>query len=104
AKLHGQVYRGGYHDFAVKRGGLDVFPRLVAAEHDDGPERGLLGSGNAELDALMGGGVQYGTSAVLLGPAGSGKSTTAIQYCRAAAARGERAAIFAFDERVATIM
>ena len=103
-KLRGQKYRGGYHDFVIETGGLDVFPRLVAAEHDHGQQRGLLKSGNAELDALLGGGLQYGTSAVLLGPAGSGKSTLAIQYARAAAARGERAAIFAFDERLETIL
>src|SRR5262249_27624819 len=73
-KLRGQAYRGGYHDFTIKRGGLDVFPRLVAAEHLHGQERGVLRSDNAELDALLGGGLQFGTSAVLLGPAGSGKS------------------------------
>ena len=103
-KLRGQKYRGGYHDFVIEKGGLDVFPRLVAAEHDHGQERGLLKSGNAELDALLGGGLQYGTSAVLLGPAGSGKSTLALQYARAAAARGERAAVFTFDERLETIL
>jgi circadian clock protein KaiC len=103
-KLRGQSYRGGYHDFVVRRGGLDVFPRLIAAEHKLGQERGLLKSGNAELDALMGGGLQFGTSAVLLGPAGTGKSTTALQYARAAAARGERAVVFAFDERLVTIL
>ena len=103
-KLRGQRYRGGYHDFVIEAGGLNVFPRLVAAEHKDARERGLLKSGNAELDALMGGGLQYGTSAVLLGPAGCGKSTLAIQYARAAAARGERAMIFAFDERLETML
>jgi circadian clock protein KaiC len=104
AKLRGQQYRGGYHDFIIARGGLVVFPRLIAAEHGGVRQRGLLKSGNRELDALMGGGLQYGTSAVLLGPAGCGKSTLAIQYARAAAARGERAAIFAFDERLETIL
>jgi circadian clock protein KaiC len=103
-KLRGQKYRGGYHDFVIQAGGLSVFPRLVASEHKHGQRRGLLKSANTELDALMGGGLQYGTSAVLLGPAGSGKSTLAIQYARAAAARGERASIFAFDERLETIL
>jgi len=103
-KLRGQAYRGGYHDFTINRGGLDVFPRLIAAEHIQVPNRGLLKSGNAELDTLMGGGLQFGTSAVLLGPAGSGKSTTALQYAKAAAARGERAAVFTFDERLETIL
>jgi circadian clock protein KaiC len=103
-KLRGQKYRGGYHDFVIATGGLDVFPRLVAGEHARGPKRGLLESGNAELDALVGGGLQYGTSTLLIGPAGSGKSTLAIQYARAAAERGERAVIFSFDERVDTIL
>jgi circadian clock protein KaiC len=103
-KLRGRKYRGGYHDFVIQTGGLVVFPRLIAAEHGQDQERGLLRAGNEELDNLMGGGLQYGTSAVLLGPAGSGKSTLAIQYARAAAERGERAVIFAFDERVQTIL
>ncbi|MFO0955993.1 MAG: ATPase domain-containing protein [Isosphaeraceae bacterium] len=104
SKLRGQQFRGGYHDFVILRGGLDVFPRLVAAEHLGRTERGLLKSGNEALDNLMGGGLQYGTAAVLLGPAGCGKSTTALQYARAAAARGERATIFSFDERLETIL
>jgi circadian clock protein KaiC len=103
-KLRGQSYRGGYHDFTIIRGGLEVFPRLIAAEHVRAPERGLLKSGNAELDALMGGGLQFGTAVVLLGPAGSGKSTTALQFARTAAARGERTALFTFDERLETIL
>jgi circadian clock protein KaiC len=103
-KLRGQKYRGGYHDFVIEKGGLRVFPRLVAGEHNDGRRRGVLASDNAALDALLGGGVQYGTSVVLLGPAGAGKSTLAIQYARAAAARGERSAIFTFDERLETIL
>ncbi len=103
-KLRGQKYRGGYHDFNIETGGLAVFPRLVAAEHVRGQKRGLLKADNAELDALLGGGLQYGTSAVLLGPAGSGKSTLALQYARAAAGRGERAVVFAFDERIETVL
>ena len=103
-KLRGQRYRGGYHDFVILKGGLDVFPRLVAGEHVRGQKRGVLKSANSQLDALVGGGLQYGTSAVLIGPAGSGKSTLAIQYARAAAARGERAVIFAFDERIETVL
>ncbi len=103
-KLRGQRFRGGYHDFVIRKGGLELFPRLVASEHKHGQRRGLLKSGNTELDALMGDGIHYGTSVVLLGPAGSGKSTVALQYARAAAARGERAAIFTFDERLETIL
>jgi circadian clock protein KaiC len=104
AKLRGQQYRGGYHDFVIQKGGLNVFPRLIAAEHDHGMKRGVLESGNKELDALLGGGLHFGTSAVLLGPAGSGKSTLAMQYALAAAQRGERAALFAFDERLQTLL
>jgi circadian clock protein KaiC len=103
-KLRGQKYRGGYHDFVILKGGLDVFPRLVAGEHMQGQKPGLLKADNKEVDALLGGGLQYGTSAVLLGPAGCGKSTLAVQYARAAASRGEYAAIFAFDERVETLL
>jgi circadian clock protein KaiC len=103
-KLRGQKYRGGFHDFIIKKGGLEVFPRLIAAEHATPSTRGLLKSDNPQMDALLCGGLQFGTSAVLLGPAGSGKSTLAIQYAKAAAARGEFAAIFAFDERVETLL
>ncbi|HEX4608670.1 MAG TPA: ATPase domain-containing protein [Urbifossiella sp.] len=103
-KLRGQKYRGGHHDFVITTGGLDVFPRLVAGEHVRGQKRGTLKSGNAEMDTLVGGGLQYGTSTLLIGPAGSGKSTLAIQYARAAAERGERAVIFSFDERMDTIL
>lgn len=103
-KLRGQKYRGGYHDFVIDTGGLDVFPRLVPGEHVRGQKRGILKSGNTEMDTLVGGGLQYGTSAVLIGPAGCGKSTLAMQYARAAAERGERSVVFAFDERVETIL
>jgi circadian clock protein KaiC len=103
-KLRGQKYRGGYHDFVIQKGGLDVFPRLIAGEHVGMQKRGILKSENSQLDNLLGGGIQYGTSAVLIGPAGSGKSTLAIQYARAAARRGERAVIFAFDERIETVL
>jgi circadian clock protein KaiC len=100
AKMRGQTYRGGYHDFAIHTGGLEVFPRLVAAEHRQGRHRGQLRGGVAELDTLLGGGIDCGTSVLLIGPAGSGKSSLALLYARAAAAAGERAAVFTFDERV----
>lgn len=101
-KLRGQQYRGGYHDFIIARGGLKVFPRIIAGEHVQTADRGVLVSGNPEMDQLLGGGLQYGTSVVLLGPAGIGKSTLTLQYARAAAERGERSAIFVFDERIET--
>ena len=103
-KMRGMKYRGGYHDFVIERGGLQVFPRLIAAEHTQGFAAGCLKSGIKELDALVGGGIEFGTSTLLIGPAGSGKSSTAIQYAIAEAARGNRSAIFAFDERIQTIL
>ncbi len=103
-KMRGMRFRGGYHDFIIRRGGLLVFPRLVAAEHHQPFPREVAPSGVAALDALLGGGLDRGTSALLMGPAGSGKSSIAIQYVVAAAARGERAAVFAFDESVGTLL
>jgi circadian clock protein KaiC len=103
-KLRGQRFRGGHHDFNLTTGGLDVFPRLVAAEHTDRQERRVLTCSVPELDALLGGGIDYGSSVLLVGPAGSGKSSVAVSYARAAAARGERAAVFAFDERMETLL
>jgi circadian clock protein KaiC len=100
--MRGVSFRGGYHDFAIRTGGLEVFPRLVAAEHPPNFVEHDLPSGNAKLDGLLGGGLPAGTSTLLLGPAGTGKSTIATQFASAAAARGERAAIFVFDENVGT--
>ena len=102
-KLRGADYRGGFHDFSIKRGGLLVHPRLIAAEHGETFPQGSIKSGIAALDTLLGGGPERGTSTLLLGPAGSGKSTIAIQYAVAAAARGDHASIFAFDESLRTL-
>jgi circadian clock protein KaiC len=99
-KYRGQAFRGGFHDFSIKTGGVEVFPRLVASEHRTGFERRKMTSGIAELDALLGGGVEQGSSALVLGPAGCGKSTLALQFVTAAVKRGERAAIFEFDEEL----
>ena len=98
AKLRGKAFISGYHDVSIRRGGLDVFPRLVAAEHQVDYERTQVSSGNAALDTMLGGGLARGTSTLILGPAGTGKSAIAALYATAAARRGERAAIFAFDE------
>lgn len=103
SKLRGVPFRGGYHDFAIRTGGLDVFPRLVAAEHVTEFVEHDLPSGNARLDVLLGGGLPAGTSTLLLGPAGTGKSTIASQFAVAAAARGERTAMFVFDENLGTL-
>lgn len=99
-KYRGQAFRGGYHDFTITTGGIRVFPRLVAAEHRTGFAGERLASGIAALDELFGGGVERGSSALILGPAGTGKSLLALQFATAAAARGERAALFVFDEEL----
>lgn len=102
SKMRGVSFRGGYHDFAIRRGGLDVFPRLIAAEHFREFVDRNLPSGNPQLDRLLGGGLPTGTSTLLLGPAGTGKSTIATQFATSAAARGERVAFFVFDENIGT--
>ena len=102
-KFRGRKYRGGYHDFSISRGGLSIFPRLVAGEHLRKHEVGQLQSGVPELDAMLGGGLDLGTSLLLLGPAGAGKSTLGMQLCLAAARGGQRAAFFTFDERLETM-
>ncbi|MBR0653284.1 AAA family ATPase [Roseomonas terrae] len=99
-KYRGRAFRGGYHDFAIRRGGVAVFPRLVASEHRSSYDRRLVTSGVAELDGLLGGGIESGSSTLVLGPAGTGKSTFALQFVAAAVRRGERAAVFAFDEEL----
>jgi circadian clock protein KaiC len=101
-KMRGVSFRGGFHDFAIRRGGLDVFPRLVAAEHPTDFTEHNVSSGNPALDHLLGGGLSAGTSTLLLGPAGTGKSTVAAQFAVAAAERGERTAMFLFDENIGT--
>jgi circadian clock protein KaiC len=102
-KCRGTQYRGGYHDFTIRPGGLCVYPRLVAAEHRREFKRTPIRSGVTALDELLGGGPDRGTSTLLIGPAGSGKSTIAVQYAVAAAARGDHAVIFAFDESIDTL-
>lgn len=97
-KLRGSAYRDGYHDFAIRTGGLIVHPRLVAGEHPVTLPDKSLASGIPELDALLGGGLDYGTSTLVLGPAGVGKSTVAAQYVTAAMGQGQRAVVYTFDE------
>jgi circadian clock protein KaiC len=98
AKLREVDFRGGYHDFCIRHAGIEVFPRLVAALHHEAFERSCVSSGLPALDALLGGGPERGSSVLFVGPTGSGKSALATQYTVAAAKRGERAAIFTFDE------
>ncbi|MBR0724161.1 AAA family ATPase [Bradyrhizobium manausense] len=100
AKCRGQSFRGGYHDFIIGAGGVQVFPRLVAAEHRVGFSGSVLNSGIAELDALLGGGLTAGSSTLIIGPAGTGKSLLTLQYLAASVRRGERAALFVFDEEL----
>ena len=102
-KYRGKDFRGGYHDYRIVRGGLQVFPRLVAAEHVMPVDQEKLPSGIASLDTLMGGGLERGTSTLFVGAPGTGKSTVAVQFAIAAASRGENAAIFAFDESLNTL-
>jgi circadian clock protein KaiC len=99
-KYRGQAFRGGYHDFVIRTGGISVFPRLVAAEHRRTFSRQQMISGVPELDALLGGGIEQGSSALVLGPAGTGKSTFALQFLTASIRRGEKAAFFVFDEEL----
>jgi circadian clock protein KaiC len=102
-KMRGVAFRGGLHDFVIRRGGLDVFPRLVAAEHhQEFPDKDMP-SGVPALDTLLGGGLPPGSSTLFIGPAGVGKSTAALQFALAAAGQGERSALFIFDETIGTL-
>lgn len=99
-KCRAQIFRGGYHDFTINTGGVQVFPRLVAADHRHGYHGKLVTSGVSGFDRLLGGGISAGSSTLLLGPAGSGKTLITLQYLKSAAERGERGALFAFDEEL----
>jgi circadian clock protein KaiC len=97
-KVRGRMYIGGFHDFTIRKGGLEVFPRL-RAEHREEHKPEVLPSGIASLDALLGGGLTTGGSTLLVGPAGTGKSSIAMRFAVSAAERGGQAAVFTFDER-----
>ncbi len=102
-KMRGISFRGGFHDFKIEKGGLSIYPRLVAAEHHGAFAGEFTASGNAELDRLLGGGLERGTNALFIGAAGVGKSSLALTYAIAAADRGEHAVYFAFDEGRGTL-
>jgi circadian clock protein KaiC len=97
-KLRGAAFRGGYHDFVIRRGGLTVFPRLSAVEHAPSFATDVVSTGLSEFDRLLGGGLHRGTSTLLMGPAGCGKSTLGARITAASCERGERCTVFLFDE------
>jgi len=103
-KMRGQQYISGYHDMRILTGGVEVYPRLVAADHPGRHEPETISSGVPELDALFCGGADRGATTLLLGPAGTGKSIIATQYVLAAAQRGEAAAVYTFDEQRGTFL
>jgi circadian clock protein KaiC len=102
-KMRGARFREGYHDFSIEPGGIVVHPRLIASEHRPHLDMEPVSSGLKELDALLGGGIDSGTSTLLMGPAGSGKSTIAIHYAASAAERNDLSCFFCFDESAATL-
>ena len=103
-KYRGSEFRSGLHDFVIAHGGLSVFPRLNASEHGSHFHRDAVTSGIADLDRLLGGGIDRGTATLLVGPPGSGKSTIALQYATAATSRGEHTAFFGFEESKAILL
>ena len=97
--MRGRAFRGGYHDYVIRKGGLQIFPRLVASEHNEGfAEAEPVKSGVRDLDKMLSGGLDRGTATLIMGPAGCGKSTLALQYVCAAIERGDRALFISFDE------
>jgi len=103
-KYRGSDFASGFHDFVIRTGGIRVFPRLVASDHVTAFTREMIPSGVRSLDSLLGGGIERGTSTLLVGPPGCGKSTIAMQYAVAAAERGGHAVAFAFDETKAALL
>ena len=102
-KYRGKQFRDGFHDYKILRGGLHVFPRLIASEHTHPVVHERVASGIEALDQLLGGGIEKGTSTLFVGAPGTGKSTVAMQFAIAAARRGECAALFIFDESINTL-
>lgn len=103
-KMRGSIYRGGFHDFTIQRGGLVIYPRLVAAEHSIDFTGGLVPSRIPEMDDLLGGGLSRGSSTLIMGPAGSGKSTIVAHYAASLAESGERSLLVLFEESIRTLL
>jgi circadian clock protein KaiC len=103
AKMRGSAYQSGWHDFALVTGEVYVFPSLIAEEHRKPIEGPPIRSGVAGLDEVLGGGLDRGTTTMLVGPSGAGKSSVALRYTMAAIAQGEQAAYFSFDETFETL-
>lgn len=103
-KVRGLNFRDGYHDFNIRTGGIVVYPRLVAADEHQGFEQtDGVGSGVTALDEMLGGGLDRGSSTLIMGPAGCGKSALATQYAVGAAERGEKAAMYLFEESLSSL-
>jgi circadian clock protein KaiC len=103
-KIRGQSFREGYHDYVIHKGCMEFFPRLIAGEHRAKFKQEALSSGIPELDALLGGGLDRGTSTVIMGAAGTGKTTISLQFALSAIRSGEKAALFLFDEGMGTLL
>ena len=103
-KYRGRRFRGGFHDFTIETGGVQAYPRLISAEHKTGFERDLLTTDSPELNELLGGGIERGSSVLVLGPAGTGKSLLLLTFVKTAVERGERAAMFVFDEELGLLI
>ncbi len=105
AKLRGVRFHGGYHDFVIRTGGLEVFPRIRLGQPSVPPLNAAPQStGAPELDALLGTGLVRGASVLVTGAPGTGKSVLTTQCALAAAERGERVAVYLFDERLGTFL
>ncbi|MFP4564183.1 MAG: ATPase domain-containing protein [Spirochaetia bacterium] len=103
-KIQGKSFLEGYHDCRIVTGGLICFPRLIAAEHRQRFEAETISTGILRFDEILGGGLDRGTSTLLMGPSGTGKSLFAAQCAAAAVERGEKAAMYIFDERIQTLL
>jgi circadian clock protein KaiC len=103
-KYRGRAFRGGHHDFTILTGGVQVFPRLVASDYRARPKSSILSTDIAALDKLMGGGIESGSSTLVIGPAGTGKSLLVLHFVAAAVRRGEHVALFVFDEELGLLI